>query len=202
MYPEGLSTIVIGGLKLSRGLTFSGLSVSYFARSSKAYDVLMQMCRWFGYRENYDDLCKVFMPSQSLEWYTHIAEAISDLYADLDTMSQQQKTPMEFGLKVRNHPLNLIVTAVVKAGKVENSVVQIDMWGTRERRFTFFENNEVNNKNLHAVEEFYKRLSKTKKANVKLITKAFQRRFRQDLINGKIDEECLIISKNLIKNLK
>ena len=75
MYPDGLSTIVIGGLKLSRGLTLSGLSVSYFARSSKAYDVLMQMCRWFGYRENYDDLCKVFMPSQSLEWYTHIAEA-------------------------------------------------------------------------------------------------------------------------------
>ena len=164
MYPDGLSAIVIGGLKLSRGLTLSGLSVSYFARSSKAYDVLMQMCRWFGYRENYDDLCKVFMPSQSLEWYTHIAEAISDLYADLDTMSQQQKTPMEFGLKVRSHPLNLIVTAVVKAGNVENSVVQIDMWGTRERRFTFFENNEVNNKNLYAVEEFYKRLSKTKKA--------------------------------------
>ena len=33
------------------------------------------------------------------------------------------------------------------------------------------------------------------------ITKAFQRRYRQDLINGKIDQECLIISKNLIKKL-
>ena len=32
-----------------------------------------------------------------------------------------------------------------------------------------------------------------------LIIKAFQRRFRQDLINGKIDEECLFISKNLLK---
>ena len=31
------------------------------------------------------------------------------------------------------------------------------------------------------------------------ITKAFQRRFRQDLINGKIDRECLLISKNLLK---
>ena len=30
--------------------------------------------------------------------------------------------------------------------------------------------------------------------------KAFQRRYRQDLIDGKIDQECLIISKNLIKN--
>ena len=31
------------------------------------------------------------------------------------------------------------------------------------------------------------------------ITKAFQRRYRQDLIDGKIDQECLIISHNLIK---
>ena len=37
---------------------------------------------------------------------------------------------------------------------------------------------------------------------VKMLVFAFQRRFRQKLINGIIDKECLIISKNLIKNLK
>ena len=31
------------------------------------------------------------------------------------------------------------------------------------------------------------------------VTKAFQRRFRQELINSKIDRECLLISKNLLK---
>ena len=31
------------------------------------------------------------------------------------------------------------------------------------------------------------------------LTKAFQRKFRQELINGKIDQECLFISKDLIK---
>jgi N-acetylmuramoyl-L-alanine amidase len=31
------------------------------------------------------------------------------------------------------------------------------------------------------------------------IIKAFQRRFRQDLVNGKIDQECLLISNNLVK---
>tara|TARA_Y100000816_G_C26059908_1_gene556459 strand:- start:117 stop:839 length:723 start_codon:yes stop_codon:yes gene_type:complete len=34
------------------------------------------------------------------------------------------------------------------------------------------------------------------------ITSAFQRRFRQELINSKIDKECLIISKNLVKKFK
>ena len=31
------------------------------------------------------------------------------------------------------------------------------------------------------------------------LVKTFQRRFRQELVDGKIDQECLIISKNLIK---
>jgi len=36
----------------------------------------------------------------------------------------------------------------------------------------------------------------------KLITKAFQRRFRQELINGTIDLECLLISNNIAKKIK
>ena len=34
--------------------------------------------------------------------------------------------------------------------------------------------------------------------NFKILTNSFQRRFRQELINGIIDKECLIISKNLV----
>tara|TARA_B100000780_G_scaffold264872_1_gene219881 strand:+ start:254 stop:997 length:744 start_codon:yes stop_codon:yes gene_type:complete len=45
--------------------------------------------------------------------------------------------------------------------------------------------------------KFIKDLSKEKYQNC--IIKAFQRRYRQDLINGKIDKECLLISKNLMK---
>ena len=36
----------------------------------------------------------------------------------------------------------------------------------------------------------------------KLLITAFQRRFRQELVNGIIDQECLFISNNLAKNLK
>ena len=38
-----------------------------------------------------------------------------------------------------------------------------------------------------------------KEKHLKYITKAFQRRYRQELIDGKIDRECLLISKNLLK---
>ena len=37
---------------------------------------------------------------------------------------------------------------------------------------------------------------------ISYIVKAFQRRFRQELINGKIDKECLIISENLANKYK
>ena len=45
--------------------------------------------------------------------------------------------------------------------------------------------------------KFSKNMSKDK--HLKNITEAFQRRYRQDLIDGKIDQECLIISQNLIR---
>ena len=47
-----------------------------------------------------------------------------------------------------------------------------------------------------------KQLKLNSEQYLKLITKAFQRRFRQELINGKIDKECLLISQNLVKKFK
>ena len=42
--------IVVGGNRLSRGLTLEGLTTSYFIRNSTRQDSLYQMARWFGYR--------------------------------------------------------------------------------------------------------------------------------------------------------
>ena len=56
-------------------------------------------------------------------------------------------------------------------------------------------------KNLNKI-GYTKNLKMDQNKYLKTITKAFQRRFRQKLINGKIDQECLIISNNLIEKLK
>ena len=131
----GLVAIVIGGIKLSRGMTLEGLSVTYFARSSKMYDTLMQMCRWFGYRKGYDDLCRVYLTSDTIDWYSHIAEAIDELYEELHVMNRSNKTPSDFGLKVRDHPSSLIVTATA-------STHSVSLWGQRQRRFRWDANDE------------------------------------------------------------
>ena len=58
-----LKAIAIGGNKLSRGLTLEGLLISFFARRSTQYDTLMQMGRWFGFREGYEDLTRIYTTS-------------------------------------------------------------------------------------------------------------------------------------------
>ena len=53
-------------------------------------------------------------------------------------------------------------------------------------------------KNLYKI-GYPKKILFNKHNYLKLLTTAFQRRFRQELVNGIIDEECLIISNKLIK---
>lgn len=56
--------IYIGGAMLERGITLKNLAVTYIYRQAKIdnADTLFQRARWFGYKEDYIDLCKVYMP--------------------------------------------------------------------------------------------------------------------------------------------
>ncbi len=112
----GLTVIAVGGFSLSRGLTLEGLTVSYFLRNSMMYDTLMQMGRWFGYRSGYEELCRIWMPTEGIGWYAHISEAMDELQLDLKRMELAKATPEDFGLAVRSHPETLIVTARNKMG--------------------------------------------------------------------------------------
>ena len=109
----GLKVIAVGGDKLSRGLTLEGLSVSYFLRSSKMYDTLMQMGRWFGYRPGYIDLCRLYCTTELSEWFGHIADASEELREEFGMMAASGGTPRDFGLKVQSHPV-LMVTSRMK----------------------------------------------------------------------------------------
>ncbi|CAH0229960.1 Z1 domain-containing protein [Rhodococcoides fascians] len=53
--------ILIGGQKLSRGFTVEGLTVTYFRRRAQNAATLMQMGRWFGFREGYRDLVRLYL---------------------------------------------------------------------------------------------------------------------------------------------
>jgi len=121
---HGLTAIAVGGLSLSRGLTIEGLCISYMYRNTRMYDTLMQMGRWFGYRSGYDDLCKVYLPQDSIDWYSHIAISAEDLRDQVIQMRLDGLSPKDFGLYVMSHPDTLMVTAANKMRTAESITVR------------------------------------------------------------------------------
>jgi len=102
------NVILIGGDKLSRGLTLEGLTVSYFTRNSRTYDTLMQMGRWFGYRPGYLDLCRLYVTNSLYSDFKHISMATEELVDQIDYMNDLEETPESFGLRIATHPDMLI----------------------------------------------------------------------------------------------
>ncbi len=77
------------------------------------YDTLMQMGRWFGYRPNYDDLCRLYTNSSMVSSFQSILSASEELVEELNEMSELGMSPKDFGLKVKVHP-GLLVTNRLK----------------------------------------------------------------------------------------
>lgn len=112
IHKNGYRVIAVGGFSLSRGLTLEGLLVSFFYRNSRAYDTLMQMGRWFGYRSNYMDVFKIWMSKESINWYADIVEATDNLKDQIKRMNKLGQSPADFGLAVQRQSLSrLLITA-------------------------------------------------------------------------------------------
>jgi hypothetical protein len=116
---EGLVVVAVGGDRLSRGLTLEGLTVSYFLRGARAYDTLMQMGRWFGYRPSYTHLCRVYAPSAITRNFRTITLATEELRREFSRMCYLKRTPVDYGLQVREPRADLLVTALNKMRRGE-----------------------------------------------------------------------------------
>lgn len=132
-YENGLSVIAVGGSRLSRGITLEGLSVSYYIRTTRMYDSLMQMGRWFGYRPGYVDLCRLYTTDQIFDWFNHITMATEEMRNDFDEMTASLQRPKDFRLKVRNHHGLLTITSLTKLNFTEN--IEISFSGTNPQTY-------------------------------------------------------------------
>lgn len=103
--------IVIGGNKLSRGLTLEGLTTSYFVRKSTRRDSLYQMGRWFGYRIGYEDLVRIYMPKDRIDWYRSIHVLESHLREDFE-INMARETPVL--------PKNAIIKLAISSDKISD----------------------------------------------------------------------------------
>ena len=163
-YEEGLNIIAVGGFALSRGLTLEGLSISYLIRNTMMYDTLMQMGRWFGYRNNYEDLCKIYMPAEALSWYEFITSATNEMVSEFKYMSSLSLSPKNFGLRVKKSPLNLLITAKNKMRTGVDIKATVDLSGRYIETKRVFIREEERKENERVFVEFIKDLEHRKQS--------------------------------------
>ncbi|MEC0269707.1 Z1 domain-containing protein [Paenibacillus anseongense] len=157
-HKDGHYVLAIGGDKLSRGLTLDGLTVSYYLRTSKVYDTLMQMGRWFGYRDGYFDLCRIYTTEELANWFYHIAIATEELRGQLEEMSEYGASPEDYVLEISAHP-DLQVTSPDKMRAARTigvsysaSLIQTTVFDNSKKFFA---------KNFETTEIFIERLGAT-----------------------------------------
>ncbi|SDD61767.1 Z1 domain-containing protein [Bacillus wiedmannii] len=101
---NGWNVIAIGGNKLSRGLTLDGLTTSYYYRGTSMYDSLLQMGRWFGFRNGYMDLCRIYTSPQIALNFEHLAEVMVEVRKEFEWLAKHANlTPYDYAVSVLGH---------------------------------------------------------------------------------------------------
>lgn len=152
---SGLTAIAIGGLSLSRGLTIEGLCISYMYRNTRMYDTLMQMGRWFGYRFGFADLCRIHLPQDSIDWYSHIAGSTENLRQQITEMRADNLSPLQFGLYVQSHEEGLMVTAANKMRNGEKITLNQNYSGDLKESYLLPFDEKINDSNRMLVQEYW-----------------------------------------------
>ncbi|WP_243840704.1 Z1 domain-containing protein [Paenisporosarcina antarctica] len=147
---DGLNVIAIGGDKLSRGLTLEGLSVSYYYRNTNMYDTLMQMGRWFGFRNGYMDLCRIYTSNTIADNFEHMAQVMVELRQEFDYLANNNLTPEQYAVKMLDHN-KMSVTSLAKMRSVDRL---FNYSGTMQQTRIFEAQKSVFEKNMKATVQF------------------------------------------------
>ena len=114
--------ILIGGNILSRGLTLEGLTVSYFLRTASTYDTLLQMGRWFGFRNGYSDLPRVWMTRTLERNFYRLALVEQEIRDDIKIYEETSYTPLQFGVRIRRLPGIQVTSRLKMKDAVDNKI--------------------------------------------------------------------------------
>jgi len=150
-YPTGF--IVIGGATLSRGLTIEGLVSTYFLRTIKQADTLMQMGRWFGYRIGYELLPRIWMSQDTKEKFEFLSVMDLELRQKMKYMEDKNIRPGLVGISILQYATRkLEITA--KNKKKAATIVEMDFGGLATQTTMFYEDESKLKENYDLTSEF------------------------------------------------
>ncbi len=138
--------IIVGGHKLSRGITIKGLAVSYIARRANAADTLLQIGRFFGYRNETRHITRIFLTEDVYEYYQEINRTLEELRVFIRTMNLSEYDPKEFGIRIRDC-FGINLTSKQKQRSVDHITVTSNLAGKRISAHSIRHENQYNEKN-------------------------------------------------------
>lgn len=120
------SWILVGGIGLDRGFTIEGLTVSYMPRSTGVgnADNIQQRGRFFGYKQRYLGLCRLYLTHENIEAFTVYVEHEESVRNSVHTHLQSGKTLKEWR---RTYPLDR------RLKPTRSSVILLEMYQSRGR---------------------------------------------------------------------
>lgn len=149
IYTDSPATVIaVGGNTLSRGLTLNGLVSSFFLRSAGAYDSVLQMGRWFGYRPGYEDLPRVWTTRSLASDFQFLSKIELEVRRDIDRYSANNMSPAELAVRIALHPRMKVTSKL----KMHFAVAASASYSETRPQTTYFshQNKEVSEKNLGA----------------------------------------------------
>ena len=163
--------IVIGGNRLSRGLTLEGLTTSYFVRSSTRQDSLYQMGRWFGYRSGYEDLIRIYMPTDQILWFEGVYKLEMDLRKDFEENNNDDSKimPRDAIIKLAYHTTEEVskkFPSICDPNKLRHTKSQLMSFSGPTKTNKIIFNKEIQLRNFNRVKDFILTISKDPKSNL------------------------------------
>lgn len=146
--------IVVGGNTLSRGLTIQGLVSTYFIRSTNQADTLMQMARWFGYRQGYELFPRVWLDELAIKRYTFLSQMNEEMRGVMGAYANNNITPLEFYPKIKQSPSYSLIR-ITSANKMQSAVpTEFDFAGINTQTIAFDNDEEILKENIQYTDMF------------------------------------------------
>lgn len=117
--------ILVGADMLNRGFTIEHLSMSYMPRTTRGKsnaDTIEQRCRFFGYKMNYIDVCRIYLSTKSLIEYNDYVEHEEILRASLNQCESLEEFSKQSKAMVLADTLNPTRSNILSAKLVRNKL--------------------------------------------------------------------------------
>ena len=179
-YPDGWNVIVIGGAAIARGITLEGLSVSYFLRVAQTpiSDTLIQMGRWFGYREGYEDIFKIYCPKLLhvlFRQFTYAMEFARDKFAEMQGGGgEESKTPIDYAMEIPSFQGWKLISAAKAKDMVEFHEPLFSYSSKHHQNIVYFRRQEDVDFNIEIANKLLESVKDNKVEDSKIINDRFK----------------------------